>query len=255
MTDTQNSPINAALASLQADLPTIAKDQMANAGTYRYKYADLADVSRAIMPLLGKHGLSFTSRPTLHEGRFVLLYELRHESGDQIPGIYPLPERGSPQEIGGQITYARRYCLCAVTGVAPEDDDDDAAAAQRASTRREERRERREGGQHNGQGAREPGITGDQQRQLTQLYRALGIEERAAKVQFAASVVKRDLKSATELTQAEALKVIKAGETAVAKRAQQVAPEVHQSERAPAADSDPDGEKWLASQQPPEGAR
>ena len=28
------------------------------------------------------------------------------------------------------ITYARRYCLCAVTGVAPDEDDDDAQAAE-----------------------------------------------------------------------------------------------------------------------------
>jgi hypothetical protein len=62
------------------------------------------------------------------DGRLVLHYELRHVSDDSVSGDYPLTG-GSPQEIGSAITYARRYCLCSVTGVAPESDDDDAAAA------------------------------------------------------------------------------------------------------------------------------
>ena len=37
---------------------------------------------------------------------------------------------GTPQTIGGAITYARRYALLAVTGVAPDDDDDDGQAAE-----------------------------------------------------------------------------------------------------------------------------
>ncbi len=78
--------------------------------------------------LLGEHGLAWVTRPTVVDGRFVLAYELRHTSGEAITGEYPLTG-GTPQEIGSAITYARRYCLCSVTGVAPESDDDDAQAA------------------------------------------------------------------------------------------------------------------------------
>src|SRR5690606_31859835 len=78
-----------------------------------------------VLPLLGKHGLSFSARPTLDEaGRFVLAYSLRHESGDSEDGAYPLPTTGTPQQVGSAITYARRYALCAVTGVAADEDDD-----------------------------------------------------------------------------------------------------------------------------------
>lgn len=124
-----------ALAAFQADLPGIGKGNTAQVksdkGNYTYKYADLADVSAKVLPLLAKHGLSFSSKPTLDEsGRFVLQYALRHGlSGESDEGSYPL-STGTPQQVGSSITYARRYVLCAITGVAPDQDDDGAAGTE-----------------------------------------------------------------------------------------------------------------------------
>lgn len=126
----------AALAAVQAKLPEVRKTEtatvpMKSGGKYSYTYADLADVSRAVLPLLGAHGLSFTCRPTINAGgRFVLAYSLMHSSGEREDGEYPLPASGTAQEIGSAITYGRRYVLCAVTGVAPDADDDGSAASQ-----------------------------------------------------------------------------------------------------------------------------
>lgn len=128
----------AALAAFQADLPVIDKGETATVetkggGSYSYTYADLADISHQVMPLLAEHGLSFTATPTHDEGgRFVLAYSLLHTSGESRDGAFPLPN-ATPQQVGSAITYARRYCLCAVTGVAPADEDDDGRAAQQAS--------------------------------------------------------------------------------------------------------------------------
>lgn len=137
-------PLAMAIAALQAELPVVGKDQKATVksdkGSFTYKYANLATVSAAILPLTSKHGLAWTTRPTLDEsGKFVLRYELRHVSGEKIVGDYPLPTSTRPQEIGSAITYARRYALCAVTGLAPEEDDDNASAAERSASLREER--------------------------------------------------------------------------------------------------------------------
>ena len=44
--------------------------------------------------------------------------------------MYPLQANLAPQKVGGLITYARRYCLCAVTGIAAAGDDDNASGAQ-----------------------------------------------------------------------------------------------------------------------------
>lgn len=123
----------AALAAFQAELPHVAKAQRANAGQYGYDYdyADLTDVTVAAMPLLSKHGLSFTASPTITEHGFVLRYRLLHTSGHAEGGDYPLPDpaKSSPQQIGSALTYGRRYSLCAVTGIAPGGDDDDGAKA------------------------------------------------------------------------------------------------------------------------------
>lgn len=144
--------LNAALAAVQRSLPHIDKGKTAEVptkagGKYTYTYADLADVSAAVLPLLGANGLAFTSWPTLSGNRFVLKYELLHESGQSKGGEYPLPIDAGAQALGSAITYARRYCLCAVTGIAPDDDDDAAAAvgqrqAERAEQQADSDRER-----------------------------------------------------------------------------------------------------------------
>ncbi len=124
--------IAAALAAFQAELPTIAKGKTGDAGTYKYAYAGIDDIHPVAMPLLGKHGLAFSSQPTLMGDAFVLQYALLFEDGEgSIEGAYPLPDPTStlPQKLGSAITYARRYAFCAVTGIAPGGDDDDAASA------------------------------------------------------------------------------------------------------------------------------
>jgi hypothetical protein len=127
--------LNTALAAVQAEWPTVAKTRKAEIEGrdgkkgYDYGYADLADCSEAVLPLLGKHGLAFTAWPTMVGGKFVLLYKLKHSSGESETGTWPLPSDSTPQKIGGLLTYYRRYALCAVTGIAPKGDDDDAASA------------------------------------------------------------------------------------------------------------------------------
>jgi hypothetical protein len=121
--------LNAALAKFQAQVPKVAKDERADIPGRAYNYAGLDAITDAALPLLGKNGLAFTSWPTLLDGKFVLVYELLHESGEQKSGIFPLAGSGKPQELGGLITYYRRYALCAVTGIAPGGEDNDAQTA------------------------------------------------------------------------------------------------------------------------------
>ena len=141
MTDTPT--LASALAELQTRLPHIKKASKAQYG----QYADLADISKELLPIMGKLGLSFTAIPTLlwtlgpeeplklNDPMFVLEYTLWHgPSGDFIRGRYPLPQ-GTPQTLGSAITYARRYALCAITG-AVADEDDDAQAAEKAGAKK-----------------------------------------------------------------------------------------------------------------------
>lgn len=146
-----------ALAAAQAELPRIGKDNTAQVrsekGQYSYSYADLADVSAAVLPVLARNGLAWTTLPTVLDGAFVLRYELLHTSGEALRGVYPLPNPGDPQKMGSAITYARRYTLCAVSGVAPDADDDDGQAA--AQAHRDQQGAPRQQGQQGGQQRRQ----------------------------------------------------------------------------------------------------
>jgi hypothetical protein len=117
------------LAAALVKVKPIVRNAEGQVGNKKRKYADLAAVSAVVLPLLAKHGLAFTAWPTLQDGQFALSYSLIHEAGEERTGTYPLPASGNSQQIGGVITYARRYALCAVTGAAPEGEDDDAAGA------------------------------------------------------------------------------------------------------------------------------
>jgi hypothetical protein len=138
---TEAPSLAAALAAVQRKLPDVRKAETAHVrsdkGNYSYRYATLPDITKAVLPLLGENGLAWVTRPTLVDERFVLVYELLHTSGEKVSGEYPLPTGGSPQALGSAITYARRYCLCAVTGVAADDDDDGAAATEHHNARPE----------------------------------------------------------------------------------------------------------------------
>jgi hypothetical protein len=129
----------AALANVQGEAITVDATETATVKgktkdgreySYQYSYATLADVTEAVMPHLGKNALAFVAW-TQHTPRgFALVYQLVHESDEWIGGEWTLPD-DDPQAIGSEITYARRYCLQALTGVAakgkvgeaPADDD------------------------------------------------------------------------------------------------------------------------------------
>lgn len=136
MTDkTPEQQFAEALAAFQESVPHIAKGQRATVksdkGNYSYDYADLTDITEVALPALAKQGLSFSAKPTVSGGDFVLHYTLRHVGGHQDDGDFPLPDpsKYGAQQIGSWLTYARRYALCAVTGIAPGGDDDDAVRA------------------------------------------------------------------------------------------------------------------------------
>jgi hypothetical protein len=134
---TQRPPtpqLNKALSQLQGKLPKITKGETAEIDGkdgkkgFKYSYADLADVTQAVGPLLAEFGLAFHAAPTRDPAdrrEMILIWELLHESGEEKTGEWYLgPANTPPQTLGSRITYARRYCLGAATGIVAEDDDD-----------------------------------------------------------------------------------------------------------------------------------
>lgn len=126
---TDESQLAKALTEFHANLPKVGKGSTNPA--FKSKYADLADIVSVVLPALAKQGLAWITTPRVSDDGFVLEYELRHTSGESIIGSWPLPdpEKAKPQEMGSAVTYAKRYCLSAVTGIAPDEDDDGNAAS------------------------------------------------------------------------------------------------------------------------------
>ena len=213
----QPASLAEALIALQARLPRIAKDTDAQYG----KYANLASIHDAVFPLLAEFGFAWVCRPTLEDGRFVLAYSLEHAaSGGRRYGSYPLPVDATAQQIGSAITYARRYCLCAVLGIAPAEDDDDGDAASvppptwvPPANPRSRKAERHRGPLPDDQWTspapedRPGSITDDQRRKMMALFTKAGITDRTDRLAYAMS--KLDL---PELATSNDLSMRQAGE-------------------------------------------
>lgn len=117
----------AALAKAQRQIQSAKKDSVNP--HFRSRYADLASCWDACREQLTSNGIAVV-QPIHNDGPYAFLKTiLVHESGEWIAsGSYPLkPMKDDPQGLGSAITYARRYSLCAMVGVAPDDDDGEAA--------------------------------------------------------------------------------------------------------------------------------
>lgn len=126
----------AALVEFQAEAPTINKGRTAliptkNGGSYSYKYADLSDIWESIRPALKANGLAVTQSLTGGSGGYMgITTTVWHKSGQNISDTVEMAIQGrSPQEVGSQVTYFKRYALSALLGLSTEDDDDGAAAS------------------------------------------------------------------------------------------------------------------------------
>jgi hypothetical protein len=74
---------------------------------------------------LAKHGLAVIQEPLFTDGTAGVETIIIHKDGASISSTLLLPLKDqSPQGVGGAITYARRYALAAVLGIASEDDLD-----------------------------------------------------------------------------------------------------------------------------------
>jgi len=92
---------------------------------FKSKYAPLDAIIDATRPILLKHGLAISQTPLFMEGTAGVETTIIHKGGHSTTTTLLLPLKDqSPQGVGGAITYARRYALAAVLGIASEDDDD-----------------------------------------------------------------------------------------------------------------------------------
>lgn len=123
-----------ALAKTQGQIEKAKKDSLNP--HLRNKYADISSIWDAIREPLTANGLCILQEPRSANGGVLLTTTLLHSSGEYIRSSLTMPvTKQDPQGYGSAITYARRYSLQSIVGIAAEDDDGNAASQKQAPQR------------------------------------------------------------------------------------------------------------------------
>jgi hypothetical protein len=126
--------IASALAKAQGELTNPEKALTASLrsplGDERtFRYASLASGLDIVRKCLGQHEIATIQTTTIDRdaGHIRLTTVLAHASGEWISSewpVCPIAESATPHRMGAALTYARRYALFALVGIAGEDDLD-----------------------------------------------------------------------------------------------------------------------------------
>ena len=128
--------IAAALAKAQAQLVnpekslvgTIRSEQVS--GSERsFRYAPLSSGLDIVRKTLSQHEIATIQTTSIDESASIVRLStvLAHASGEWIASDWPvcaISETATPQRMGAALTYARRYALFTLVGIAGEDDLD-----------------------------------------------------------------------------------------------------------------------------------
>jgi hypothetical protein len=90
---------------------------------FKSKYADLAGIRDTVTSPLASNGIAVVQTIDHRESGVYVVTRLIHSSGQWLESACPIP-LGKMQELGSAITYARRYSLSAICGIAADEDDD-----------------------------------------------------------------------------------------------------------------------------------
>ena len=127
--------IAAALAKAQMELTNPEKSLIGAIGSpFRddqrtFRYAPLSSGLDIVRKSLGRHEIATVQTTALNKetGLIHLTTMLAHSSGEWLSSewpVCPISETAAPQRMGAALTYARRYALFTLVGIAGEDDLD-----------------------------------------------------------------------------------------------------------------------------------
>lgn len=125
-----------ALAKAQTEMGKAIKN--AKNPHLKSNYADLGSVMEACFDALHANGFAIMQPCGADERGQYVETVLAHASGDTFTSrVHLVVGKNDMQGVGSAITYARRYGLLGMAGLAPEDDDGEATkAAPKTETRR-----------------------------------------------------------------------------------------------------------------------
>jgi ERF superfamily len=127
--------IAAALAKAQAELTNPEKSLVGTIsspfpeGDRTFRYAPLSSGLDIVRKSLGRHEIATVQTTAIDKdvGLIRLTTVLAHSSGEWLSSdwpVCPIADTAAPQRMGTALTYARRYALFTLVGIAGEDDLD-----------------------------------------------------------------------------------------------------------------------------------
>lgn len=127
----QLANFGAAFAKAQATIEGAVKGKVNP--HLKNKYADLSSCWDACRESFTSNGISVIQGNTPSPGGVLVVTRLLHASGEWIEddGLFVPATKNDAQGFGSALTYARRYGLCAMAGISPEDDDGAAAGGKK----------------------------------------------------------------------------------------------------------------------------
>jgi hypothetical protein len=108
-----------ALLQAQSEMPSFEK--VAVNPFHKNKYATLQEILTKALPVLRKHGLLLTN---ITQDNVINITIIHVETAQSISTAIPLIGASDMQKMGSAITYAERYGLLSLLGLAPDMDDD-----------------------------------------------------------------------------------------------------------------------------------
>jgi hypothetical protein len=132
----------AALADAQSHFGEIHRSREVKAGSYSFRYAPLEDLLAATRPALAAQGLAVLTPIVSTDGVLArVLATIVHKDGARLAFAFAFKATGAMKDIGGQVTYARRYAYSALLNLAADDDEDDVPSETQARQRQQPKRE------------------------------------------------------------------------------------------------------------------
>lgn len=119
------SQLYSAMVELQKVIQDPEKTETAKAGTFDFKYADLANILKMLRKDMSELDLSLMQPTKVIDQQLVLITRIAHVSGGFLESEYPVCSiNEKPQVKGASLTYARRYALSSMIGISAVDDKD-----------------------------------------------------------------------------------------------------------------------------------
>jgi len=117
------------LANPEKSLTGTIEPQRGQGGTRHFRYAPLSSGLEIVRKTLGQHEIATVQTTAIDQaaGIINLTTVLAHSSGEWIASDWPVcavAETARPHRMGAALTYARRYALFTLVGIAGEDDLD-----------------------------------------------------------------------------------------------------------------------------------